>query len=280
MESVADLLAKRGLTRIADRVDAFAKPSLILTAEENSKEPCNRLGGSPNLPDDAPWPMWREQPLPFVAQLDLATLTPGHSLNLPKAGGLYFFYEGGEKAWGFQPEDQGSAQVIYSPSPLSDHTPRSLPHQIPPEMRFRSVRLDSGSIDVSLPDPQDQLFENLALTVEERKSYWKFLEDWGKRRPKMFHRLGGYPEPIQGDPRLEAHLVSHGLYCGKPSGYKQGKEMGLWPGAVNWELLLQVDSDESAGMMWGDVGRIYFLIQTRDLAAQAFEKTRLVFQCS
>lgn len=95
----------------------------------------------------------------------------------------------------------------------------------------------------------------------------------------MYHRVGGYPEPVQGDPKLEAELVSHGLYCGDPSGYNRGKELRLWQGAMDWELLLQVDSDENANMMWGDVGRLYYLFRRQDLELRAFEKAWLVFQC-
>lgn len=49
---------------------------------------------------------------------------------------------------------------------------------------------------------------------------------------------------------------------------------------MEWELLLQVDSEDKAGMMWGDVGRIYFLIHKTDLANRKFNKTWLIFQCS
>ncbi len=73
--------------------------------------------------------------------------------------------------------------------------------------------------------------------------------------------------------------MSHGLYCGDPSGYARGKELGLWPGAADWELLLQVDSDDRADMMWGDVGRLYFLMRSQDLESREFEKAWLVFQC-
>ena len=94
------------------------------------------------------------------------------------------------------------------------------------------------------------------------------------------HRIGGYPDCIQGDPKLESHLVTHGLYCGDRTGYEAGRKQGLYPGAKEWELLLQVDSDDQAKMMWGDVGRIYFLIQRSALELRQFEKTWLIFQCS
>jgi uncharacterized protein YwqG len=277
---IRELLTTHGLARIADSIEAAARPFVLLTSGEKSEDPCSRLGGKPNLPEEVSWPAWRDHALPFVAQLDLITIPQGHGLSLPPDGSLYFFYEGGDDAWGFRPEDKGSAQVIYLPSRLSNYAPRALPDDIPEEMRFTGVRLEPALSDLSLPDGQDQVIDRLNLTKEEHRKYWEFVEAWREQRSLTSHRIGGYPEPIQGDPKLDAQLVSHGLYCGDASGFSRGKELGLWQGATDWELLLQVDSDERAGMMWGDVGRLYFLIRGQDLALRAFEKAWLVFQCS
>lgn len=153
-----------------------------------------------------------------------------------------------------------------------------LPKGLANEMRFTGISLKPESGHVTLPDGQDQGLERLTPTPEERKHYSEFLEVWNRQEPPL-HRIGGHPEPIQGDPKLEAQLVSHGLYCGNHTGYQRGKELGLWDGATDWKLLLQVDSDEDAGMMWGDVGCLYFLIREQDLMRQMFDKVWLVFQC-
>jgi uncharacterized protein YwqG len=42
---------------------------------------------------------------------------------------------------------------------------------------------------------------------------------------------------------------------------------------------LQIDSEEAAGMMWGDVGRIYFLIRRDDLRERRFEKSWAGLEC-
>jgi uncharacterized protein YwqG len=118
------------------------------------------------------------------------------------------------------------------------------------------------------------------MTLVERQAYFDFLESLQEGETRSIHRLGGYPDCVQGDPKLCAHLVSQGLCCGDQTGYKTGRKRGLWPGATDWELLLQVDSDDRAEIMWGDVGRIYFLIQREALAQRQFENAWLVFQCS
>jgi uncharacterized protein YwqG len=277
--SIRELLTTFGLAHIAGDIEACVKSSIYLTSGEESDAACSRLGGSPNFPKELDWPVWENTPLPFVAQLDLSEIPRIESLPLPAAGSLYFFYEGGENAWGFQPKDKGSAQVIYAPSALSDIPLRNLPEDIPNELRFSGVRLESAPPGTSLPDFQDQVIERLHLTADECGKYVDFLEAWRQQQPATRHRVGGYPEPIQGDPKLEAQLASHGFYCGGASGYQQGEQHGLDSGAADWELLFQVDSDDAADMMWGDVGCLYFLIRREDLVTQSFEKAWLVFQC-
>jgi hypothetical protein len=46
-----------------------------------------------------------------------------------------------------------------------------------------------------------------------------------------------------------------------------------------WQLLFQVDTDDAAGMMWCDVGRIYYMATNQDLAAQNWGACRFTFQC-
>jgi uncharacterized protein YwqG len=80
--------------------------------------------------------------------------------------------------------------------------------------------------------------------------------------------------------QVKAQLVSHGLYCGDLSGYKDPRAAKLGTSATEWRLLLQIDSDEEAGMMWGDAGRIYFWLRREDLAARKFDAAHAILQCA
>jgi len=42
-------------------------------------------------------------------------------------------------------------------------------------------------------------------------------------------------------------------------------------------LLLQVDSEDTNGMYWGDCGRLYVWIAAGDLAARRFEHATMLF---
>jgi uncharacterized protein YwqG len=54
----------------------------------------------------------------------------------------------------------------------------------------------------------------------------------------------------------------------------------LAAGAIDWVLLLQIDSDDATGMYWGDLGRIYVWIRKDDLRHGRFDAAWLVLQCS
>ncbi|MDP3853118.1 DUF1963 domain-containing protein, partial [Phenylobacterium sp.] len=48
---------------------------------------------------------------------------------------------------------------------------------------------------------------------------------------------------------------------------------------ADWRLLLQLDTDDEAGMMWGDVGSLYFWIRERDARIGDFSKVWMILQC-
>ncbi|MBK8507084.1 MAG: DUF1963 domain-containing protein [Saprospiraceae bacterium] len=74
------------------------------------------------------------------------------------------------------------------------------------------------------------------------------------------NKLWDIQSNIQGPMELECELVTNGLYCGDATGYNDPKAKELAKNAETWTLLFQVDSNyEEAGMIWGDMGRLYFL---------------------
>ena len=51
-------------------------------------------------------------------------------------------------------------------------------------------------------------------------------------------------------------------------------------GRLEWRLLLQFDSDDDLGIMWGDCGMIYFWIRESDIQAKLFNESWTILQCS
>jgi uncharacterized protein YwqG len=61
--------------------------------------------------------------------------------------------------------------------------------------------------------------------------------------------------------------------------YHDPKAKELESGRNDWILLLQLDSDDDTGMMWGDVGMLYFWIRKSDLIIHDFSNVWMILQC-
>ncbi len=83
---------------------------------------------------------------------------------------------------------------------------------------------------------------------------------------------GGRPQSVQNPVETEVARAALGgeLPWGDP---RIAKEAG------RWLLLAQFDSDDSAGMMWGDCGALYRMIRRDDLAAARFDRAMFAWQC-
>jgi len=96
-------------------------------------------------------------------------------------------------------------------------------------------------------------------------------------RPK--HDLLGHPVLIQWPWELECQFVTNGIACDGSTDYDDPRAAALTPGAKDWRLLLQIDSDEAGpGWMWGDSGMLYFAIPEAALKARAFDKAWMIKQ--
>jgi uncharacterized protein YwqG len=274
MNNLHRQLEQIGLRRMASAIQARSQQSIRLNAGKRSAQAVTRLGGRPNLLQDIPWPLRENgQPLSFIAQLDLSTLPQVRTLPLPKKGSLFFFYDADEQPWGFDPKDRGCSQVIYSPSSLTANGLRASHRDLDEEVRFKGFAL-TATLETTLPGINSGLLREFGATQEEFTAYLGLVDP-----PAPLHRMGGHANEVQGPLGLKAQLVSNGIYCGDLKGYAEGRKRGLDSGSADWRLLLQVDSEERAGMMWGDMGRLYFMIHKDDLRYRRFDKVWLILQC-
>jgi uncharacterized protein YwqG len=203
---------------------------------------------------------------------DLQAKLPTHWL--PKEGALLFFYDDEQQPWGFNATDRGSWAVILVPDAPAVAMRDSLDqvHALPLKpVEFRPLLV--------LPSSERPQVESLSLSDTEFDDYFEIAESRFHGLPK--HQLLGLPSPVQGDTmELECQLASHGVNCGGPEGYASPEAKQLASGADDWRLLFQMDSDDALGVMWGDVGILYFWVQESAAKAGDFSNVWLVLQCS
>jgi uncharacterized protein YwqG len=273
-------MVKKGLADHADGLLNLVEPSVRLetrvVAEDEIPVGSSKLGGSPDLPAGFRWPAFGDQPLSFVAQVNLAEVhrLPGAEV-LPGSGLLSFFYDSEQSIWGFDPQDRAGWTVKYWPV-IEELRRTRLPDGLPEHGRYSACRLVPRS-QVTFAPWESADIEALALTHDEMFAYSEAVPE--PKEDGAIHRLLGHPDPIQGDMQLEAQLASHGLYCGDDTGYDDPRAEQLRRTATEWRLLLQIDSEDAAGMMWGDLGRLYYWIRRADLARRRFDDVWLMLQC-
>lgn len=267
-------LSKGGLSPIGTELSNLSKECVRMRsapcANESMPVGTSKLGGLPDLPPGLAWPKWKTGYLTFVAQVNLAEL-PAIDL-LPNVGMLSFFYDSEQSAWGFDPNHKDGFRLWYFPEVSQ------LIRTVEPEAsRFPCARVSFEPF-LSLPDPSAKSVSALLKEIENDEQYDDFVEKHAGLAPQ--HQILGWPHVVQGEMALECQLVTNGLYTGNPSGYKNSRRKELEPGADDWTLLLQIDSDDNAKMMWGDAGMLYVWIRRQDLASRAFDKAWTILQCS
>jgi uncharacterized protein YwqG len=267
----------RDIERHLDYLNMLRIPALALSP--STEQSMSRIGGLPSLPENVPWPEWKGIPLAFLCQLDLSEIPEGFDRSgLPPSGMLYFFYNQEQETWGFDPKDKGSWQVIFIATATGDGVPRAAPVGLKKDYVYNEKPIAFTPVE-TYPDWQDERVGALNLTDKQSDQYIEICSSAFRDSPA--HHLLGYPSPVQGnDMDLECQFVSNGLYCGDPSGYKDSRAKQLKAGRSDWILLLQLDTDDDAGMMWGDCGMLYFWIKRSDLQESRFENCWMILQCS
>jgi uncharacterized protein YwqG len=193
-------------------------------------------------------------------------------MQLPTSGIFYFFYSAEQEAWGFDPKDKDKFKVFYFDGDMTEIERTDFPSDLTEYSIYKPCRLNFSS-SVSLPSWESSVIRE-ALSDGELEAYMELTDDG------EITKLFGHSDNIQGSMEIECQLVTNGLYCGDSSGYKDRRAVELRKDADKWILLFQIDSIDKAGMMWGDVGRVYFWIKREDLEKKDFDKSWFALQCS
>ena len=272
---------------VAERWIALLRPSIRLRRAEPAERPVAQLGGSPALPDGVAWPRFDAgKPLGFVASIDFGQLPVGQlDVPLPVAGTLLLFYR--------DPLEDMPDMIHGVAGPLPDLPPPAACLLYVPAgaattgrtgpsgaTTYRAVPLVGDQI-VTGPDWEHPALAQAVAGLSDADR--AFVADAFNSDPfriamsdKIYyprHRLGGYADPVQGS-------VEVGVAQERLGGNVSFGDPILFYEARQWTSLVQIDSDDDAGMMWGDSGCLYWLMRVDDIAARRFDAAEFTFQCS
>ncbi len=247
------------------RLKEMAEPSLVLAPAWEFG--FSKLGGDPELPAIVPWPRDGGVPLTFLAQIDLAEArASGGPAWLPLEGQIFVFYD---------PEGHGGPDVvraIYHRDPWGSPGTSPLRARLRfPEQRVRFARVISAPSLAWLGLADHRL-------KDHHPKAWKEIADLVTAPPgdQIQHRIGGYPNEIQdGQMALVCERAFRGLW--DPAHQTNGTTE-MQQAVDAWRLLIQIDSDSTLKMNWGDGGRLYIFVRKTDAVAGDFSKTVGIWQ--
>jgi uncharacterized protein YwqG len=282
--SILEPFRFRSLAAVWDGIVALARPSarLLPNSDGASRIGMTRLGGEPDAGDDFGWPRTPErsgaEPLGFLGQVELAAVqSVCPSPLLPGSGTLLFFYDL-RMPGGFDPANRGHWSVIHVDGELQRvQPPPDLPvdpERYPETGRFEEARMELRG-ELTLPPVDSTEIERLGLDRRGWRAYLALLTELDHVRGQIMNRCLGWPEPIQGDPVSETQLAFNGIYAGTGEAYQREESKRLLAERGAWRQLVQIDSEDAAGMMWGDGGRVHFMMRESDLVARAWNQAWL-----
>jgi uncharacterized protein YwqG len=272
MSSMHEWLSNGGLARVSEEVGKVTLPSIRLIAhpaeESQLRVGSTKFGGSPDLPQETRWPEWNGSPLPFVAQINLAEVAPYDLSHLLPATGILAFFFDQDAFFESRPADQATSwQVCYTPGLPSDLWRLPIPEHIPQRRRYRPSGV-TCAIEMTLPD-----YSQYDSTSVERLGLSGPLTD---EEEQAYHSIQAH---LAGTVDANYHIPIHRL-LGHPDDVQWDMHRELGGASADWQLLFQVDSDNTPDTDWGDTGRIYYWIRTRDLAERHFIQVQVILQCT
>lgn len=255
----------------------------------------SRLGGLPDLPPGVAWPEGENNPMQFVAQIDLAEarafeLEPA----FPREGLLSFFYSSVEPDGPYFPDAREEIFLVRFSAAGEALVRCDAPADLPEAVRApaHAVRFVS---EETWPTAESATLDALGPSDAERAAWARALdgeEDAGELRAPV-HRLLGHPRLLRPfDPRLECVLAEHDAYFHDfderhpryPALLREraaGEALRADVSArdAEWLLLLHSESDARLGTCRGGTnGALEFWIRRADLAALRFDRVWCVKQ--
>jgi uncharacterized protein YwqG len=220
------------------------------------KNGASQVGGAPDLPPDLAWPKHEGRHLPFIAQVELATLPRWNNNPLPRSGWLWAFAGGDLPTCTVLHWDGHATALRRHPTPPADEM---LLFDFLGKPEYAPVPLEQAEVTINVPGYGTEWWNAHVDEDDER------LGDAMMELVEALEQPPDYP-----DKRGDAFLLGRLNFSFEESptdlAVKYGKKKGK-----DWIPLLQVGS--VGNMVWSDEGTLAFLIRMADLAKGDFSDT-------
>lgn len=243
-EQIREIIQGSPLAGQVDDIMRLARPAVKMNAYlvESGDLPkgTSRLGGTPDLLAGMPWRQNRGRPIEFLVQVNLADAMRAYAIpGMPSAGWILLFHDF-EASFEGAYDEPGLRQFMHFDGPADALQRVEQPVEPAADLNFCELQFEQ---ELCLPGDFYERFPS-ADDVDE---VWEFFDEtlWDIGGGP-YHRLGGFPMLIQTQERD-------------------------YPGS---EFLMQIDSDDELGWMWGDAGRVYCWTQRKPLLARVVDRLR------
>ncbi|MBL8089158.1 MAG: DUF1963 domain-containing protein [Anaerolineales bacterium] len=248
-------------------IESTIKPFIKINAKRNDKLSLlqSKFGGFPYLPKNFQYPKDMEnQPMFLLAQLNFSEIPTLDTF--PSHGLLQFYISGNEtSAYGINFDnlsEQKNFRIQFFSEVESDESKLITNFDFLPNFEYTPLVHKSYSLIFSVltepiptcdTDFHSKVFEEENVLSHENED--KIFEIYTDLFRSEGHKIGGYPFFTQNDPRDS--LISY----------------------EDQILLFQMDSDEKAGINWGDSGVSNFFIAKTDLQTLDFSRVSYNWDC-
>ncbi|XP_055339803.1 uncharacterized protein YwqG-like [Paramacrobiotus metropolitanus] len=267
------------LAPFAEKIRATLKDAvnIKLHPAKNLQPWQSKVGGTPYLPKSAEYPRSSAgSALLLLAQINFAE-TPRLS-GYPDKGILQFFIDPTDDMMGLNLNSNASTteqdlfRVQYFPDVTEDAS------QLQTELPFR---IEGENIVDVASGKESQMYWPLERNVElamEFQPFQQYMTPNDYRREEIF---GGetYDTRPEAYEAFDEHLRSNGHQIGGYPVFTQEDPRTGSSDLRGYELLFQLDSDGTNGIMWGDMGVGNFFIRPEDLEKRDFSKVAYNWDC-
>lgn len=259
-----------GLSQCVDSLERLAEWGFRLQSINGADPDGSKIGGYPSLPSDSPWPNAEGARSVFAAQIAID--------DLPGAGfGLRSGLEQGTMLSFFVFQDRSTREVVGG-RVLVTTRQEALEPRRPDAVTHDTIHPERSAVprpELTLPPWGRGVRDALDVGLEAREPYVRLLAALEQSQypdiPR--HRLLGHPDRIIDDV-LEEAAVLESMALGSPD----GDFVGVARRTLTLRLLLMLDADAEAGILWPDGGAAYFCIDAVDLEQGRYDRVQAFTQ--